>query len=100
MGETEFKIFVFLATLILLVFIGGIIIFIFQYNRKKMRHEKEKEIMNIQHTQDLLHTTLEIQQQTMQDISREIHDNIGQRLTLASIYAIQLSFENKYPEAN
>jgi signal transduction histidine kinase len=63
-------------------------------------YEKEKAIINEQHIQDLLYTKLEIQQQTMQDISREIHDNIGQRLTLASIYANQLSFENQYPMAN
>ena len=65
-----------------------------------MLYEKEKAIINEQHIQDLLYTKLEIQQQTMQDISREIHDNIGQRLTLASIYANQLAFENKYPMAN
>ncbi len=63
-------------------------------------YEKEKAILNEQHIQDLLYTKLEIQQQTMQDISREIHDNIGQRLTLASIYTNQLDFERQYPMAN
>ena len=83
MGQTEYKIFIVLATLILLVFINGIIIFVFQYRKRKLLHEKEKEMINKQHTQDLLHTKLDIQTQTMQDIGREIHDNIGQRLRLA-----------------
>ena len=99
MGETEYKIFVFLATLILLVFIGGIIVFILQYHKRKLLHEKEKAVINVLHTQDLLNTKLEIQQQTMHDISREIHDNILQRLGLASILANQLSHENLYPLA-
>ncbi|RYG17580.1 MAG: two-component sensor histidine kinase, partial [Chitinophagaceae bacterium] len=33
--------------------------------------------------------------QTMQHIGREIHDNVGQKLTLASLYAQQLIYENE-----
>ena len=36
----------------------------------------------------------------MQDIGREIHDNIGQKLTLAAIYANKMVYENKFPEQN
>ena len=61
-------------------------------------YEKEKTMIEEQHMQDLLETRLQIQEQTMQDIGREIHDNIGQKLTLAAIYANQLSFEKQYPE--
>ncbi len=98
MGQAEYKIFIVLATLILLVFIGGIIVFIFQYHKRKLMYEKEKAILNEQYLQDLLNTKLEIQQQTMEDIGREIHDNVGQHLTLASIYANHLAFEGVYPE--
>ncbi|MBS1772866.1 MAG: two-component sensor histidine kinase [Bacteroidetes bacterium] len=98
MGQTEYKIFIILATLILLVFINGILIFVIQYRKRKLLHEKEKTMMNEQHTEELLQTKLEIQTQTMQDIGREIHDNVGQRLTLAAIYANQLSHSNNYPE--
>jgi signal transduction histidine kinase len=52
------------------------------------------------HQKELLSNQLEIQTQTMQHIGREIHDNIGQKLTLASIYAQQLAFENKAPHIN
>ncbi|WP_420553169.1 sensor histidine kinase [Tenacibaculum aiptasiae] len=38
---------------------------------------------------------MEIQSQTMKYIGREIHDNIGQKLTLSSLYLQQLVFENK-----
>lgn len=98
MEQSEFKIFIVLATVILLVFINGILVFIMQYRKRKLVHEKEKTMINEQHTEELLQTKLEIQTQTMQDIGREIHDNVGQRLTLAAIYANQLSHENNYPE--
>lgn len=98
MGQTEYKIFIVLATLILMVFINGIVIFIIQYRKRKVLHEKEKEMLHVQHSQELMHTQLHIQEQTMQDIGREIHDGVGQRLTLASIYTNQLSYQNKYPQ--
>lgn len=54
----------------------------------------------IEHQQELLSTQIEIQSQTMQHIGREIHDNIGQKLTLASLYTQQLAYENKAPHIN
>ena len=52
------------------------------------------------HQKELLSAQLEIQNQTMQHIGREIHDNVGQKLTLASLYTQQLAFENKAPHIN
>lgn len=100
MGQTEYKIFVVLATLILLVFIGGIIVFIFQYHKKKLLHDRETEMLNEAHARELLHVKLEIQKMTMQEIGREIHDNICQQFVIASLYANKLTFENPYPETN
>ena len=100
MGQTEYRIFVVLATVILLVFIVGIIVFILQYHRRKLVYEKEKAQLNEQHIQELFQSRLEIQNQTMQNVGREIHDNVGQRLTLASIHANKLAYDNKFPEIN
>ncbi len=97
MGQTEYKIFIILATVIWLVFINGIFIFVFQYRKRKVLYDKEKQMISAQHASELLNKQLEIQQQTMQDIGREIHDNVGQRLTLASIYANHLAYDNQYP---
>lgn len=52
------------------------------------------------HKRELLATQLEIQQATMQQIGRELHDNIGQKLTLVSLYTQQLLYENKVPEVS
>jgi signal transduction histidine kinase len=100
MGKADYIVLMILTTLIIFVFIGGIIIFFFQYHKRKLVHEREKAILNEQHMQDLLYTKQEIQKQTLADIGREIHDNVGQRLTLASIYANHLAFEGQYPQIN
>ncbi|HRI25980.1 MAG TPA: ATP-binding protein [Ferruginibacter sp.] len=97
MGESEIKIFIILTGIIVLVFITGIIIFIFQYRERKLLYNKEKAMIEEQHQSDLLNKQLEIRQQTMQFIGRELHDSVTQKLTLASIYTQQMEFENLYP---
>lgn len=100
MQKTELFIFIITANIILLVFIVGIVLFIINYRKRKMEYEKEKITINELHTQELLSTQLEMQTQTMQYIGREIHDNVGQKLTLASLYTQQLAYENKAPQIN
>ncbi|MFY7956537.1 MAG: sensor histidine kinase [Flavobacterium macrobrachii] len=71
-----------------LCFVGAFVYRYFKVNKEK------KEAEELYLTQ-LYATKLEIQQQTMDNIGKEIHDNIGQKLTLASIYMQQLEHENK-----
>jgi len=100
MGQTEIIIFVVLANIILLIFITGIIVFVFQYRKRKLLHEREKTTIEKQHKLDLLNSQLEVQSQTMQFIGQEIHDSVAQKLTLASIYAQQMEFENNNTQLN
>ena len=48
--------------------------------------------MQSQFQQSLLQTQLEIQEQTLKNISEEIHDNVGQVLSLAKLNLF--TFEN------
>ena len=100
MGKGEIIVSLILFGIILIAFIVGIVAFVIQYRLKKKLHHKELENRDEIHKQDILETQVEIQTQTMKHIGREIHDNIGQRLTLASLYAQQLILENKTPSAN
>jgi len=86
-----------LFNVIFLAFIGGIVIFIREYRIKKKAHLKEISTIDESHKKELLATQVEIQAETMQYIGQEIHDNIGQKLTLASLYAQQLIHENNVP---
>ena len=51
---------------------------------------EELEKVEVLHMEELLQTQVEIQTQTMKHIGREIHDNVGQKLTLSSLYLQQL----------
>jgi len=100
MGETTVIILLILFNIILIAFIIAIVIFVRQYRIKKKTHLAEIQDIDEVHKKDLLETEIEIQTQTMKHIGREIHDNIGQKLTLASLYTQQLAFENKAPLIN
>jgi two-component system, NarL family, sensor kinase len=56
-----------------------------RYRRDQMKSEKAMAEMRQTYEQTLLQTQLEIQEQTFDNISQEIHDNIGQVLTLAKL---------------
>ena len=53
--------------------------------KRKTKNILEKQQMQTQFSQTLLQTQLEIQEQTLKNISQEIHDNIGQALSLAKL---------------
>ena len=66
--------------------LGGFIIFFIVLNRFRInKHIREKKDMENIFSQTLLQTQLEIQEQTLKTISQEIHDNIGQVLSLAKL---------------
>jgi signal transduction histidine kinase len=80
------------VTIILLLFSGAILFFFLWYQKKKELDKKkiqemefEAHQLNIQYQQELLQSQLEIQEQTLKNISQEIHDNVGQVLSLAKL---------------
>jgi two-component system, NarL family, sensor kinase len=58
---------------------------LFYYNNKKGQMSKEQQLMRATFDKQLLESKLEIQEQTFDMISQEIHDNVGQILSLAKI---------------
>ena len=49
------------------------------------KRKKENETLRVQFSEQLLKSQLEIQEQTLQYVSRELHDNIGQMASLIKI---------------
>src|SRR5258705_5255222 len=76
---------VIVASFFILMLVITILIFFRVYLKRKNKLILEKELMSIQFEQTLLQSKLEIQEQTFYDISQELHDNIGQVLSLVSI---------------
>ena len=78
-----------LIALLLMVFLI-VITLIIRYRKRKKENQEMQEKFN----QVLLSSKLEIQEQTLQHISREIHDNLGQVASLIKINLITLDLTN------
>jgi signal transduction histidine kinase len=83
--KLDFIVSIVAASLFLLLLLIAAIFLFRIYLRRKNRLIIEKELMSIQFEQTLLRSALEIQEQTFTNISREIHDNIGQVLSLVRL---------------
>ena len=84
--ENSYIIWIVIVGSAVLIIVGVFIVsFISMYTKSHNRHLTEKKEMEFKFQQELLQTQLEIQEQTLKNISQEIHDNIGQTLSLAKL---------------
>lgn len=80
-----------IITAILLLLTTFIISILYYYQKKQFAYFLEIDKLKSEHENILLSTQLEIQESTIQSISRDIHDNINLTLTLAKLNLITLS---------
>lgn len=88
---------IFIAFVFLIICLSFFIIyFIVSYRKKQIKNLHEKEELKSRLKQELLKAKLEIQEQTLNHVAREIHDNIGQVLSFLKLNLStlrQLSYE-------
>lgn len=68
----------------------SVIYFVVLYRNRQLKNKQEQEEREASFRQELLKTQLEVQEQTFENVSKEIHDNITQvlsfvKLTLATV---------------
>ncbi len=85
MGEESLVTLILIGTVIALFFVAFVVLLSYLFTTKKNKLIREKQLMKTQFQQELLQTQLEIQEQTLKTISQEIHDNVGQVLSLAKL---------------
>jgi signal transduction histidine kinase len=85
-GEREIISFIILINLILFVFIVGLIYFISQFRKRKVLYDQQLAHIRMEYEKAKLQIEVDAQKETMKKIGKEIHDSVGQKLTLASIY--------------
>lgn len=74
-----------IATLFLFVLVVSFIMFLLFYFKKFYQEQAEKKRLEFFYKQEIKNTQLEIQEQTLQHVSRELHDNLGQVASLIKI---------------
>jgi signal transduction histidine kinase len=74
-----------ITTILLVIFLLVIINFVAIHSKRKLQFNNEKLQLQSQFSQTLLQSQLEIQEQTREHISKELHDNLGQIASLVKI---------------
>ncbi len=90
-SSSEFSNSVILATILFLALAGFIVLNLVLYYYKRKKHYLEQARLKEDFKDTLLQSQLEIQEQTFQRISHELHDNLGQ---VASLIKINLNTIN------
>lgn len=86
---------IFLASILILTLCAFIIISFILYYYKRKDHFKQQHLLKVQFEQALHQSQLEIQEQTFKTISQELHDNIGQILSLTKLHLNTLNLNLK-----
>jgi signal transduction histidine kinase len=82
------------GTLIMLVLMIFIVSFFFIHAKRQQTHKLEKASLEAQFNEEILTAKNEVQENTMKHIARELHDNIGQLLSLVKIQLNTIDEEN------
>ena len=77
--------YVFIITFFLVIVATGIIMLVLVYQKKQQAYVNEKQQLKTAFEREILESKLELQEQTFKNISQEIHDNIGQVLSLVKL---------------
>lgn len=83
-----------ISTIIIVLVIIFLIILFTVFQRRKNHLLREKESEKKRFEREIAETQIEIREETLRHISWELHDNIGQLLTLAKIQLQYASTEN------
>jgi signal transduction histidine kinase len=96
-SQVEIVLIIIACTLLLLLAAGTIVFFLLFYQKRYSQYQREKAGMRASFDQELLKAEIEMKEQTLLTISQEIHDNIGQVLSLAKLNLNTILLEDNNP---
>ncbi len=77
---------IFMGTLLAFLLVGFILAMFFFYQRRRQKQERELVRLKEEYEQEVLRSQLEIQESTMKNIAQELHDNVGQSLSVIKLW--------------
>ncbi|MCW3123065.1 MAG: sensor histidine kinase [Flavipsychrobacter sp.] len=87
-----------IGTLIMMLFAFTLVIFLIIHKKKRYEHLLEKQQMANDYQTQLLQSQLEVQEQSFKYFSEEIHDNIGQLLSIVKMQLYNIRNNSKEQE--
>ncbi|SDW08391.1 hypothetical protein SAMN05444411_10140 [Lutibacter oricola] len=85
MEQKELQILVLIVTIVIVVLAATLVVFLLYFQKKKTAFILKQRETQLRFETEINQSKLEIQEQALQNISWEIHDNIGQLLSVAKM---------------
>jgi len=85
-----------IGSILALVLIGFIFTILFLYQKRRHKQAQELARMKDQYEQEVLRSQLEIQEETFKMIGQELHDNIGQVLSVVKLSLAILPLDKEH----
>lgn len=95
--DQELYIIILLGIVLALLLVGFILILLFVYQKRQHRQEQQLARMKQEYEQEVLRSQLEMQEATFKTIAQELHDNIGQVLSVIKLSLSILPLEAQHP---
>lgn len=91
--ENDLYAVVVVSTVIFVLFAVFIVIFLLLFQQRQLQNVREKAALEAAFEQEILQSQVEVQNQTLQQVGHELHDNIGQLLSLTKLHLNTLADE-------
>lgn len=98
MEQTEIQLLVFVTTIIVLILAISLVVFFSYFQKKKTNYLIQQRETQKRFEEEINKSKMEIQEQALQNISWEIHDNVGQLLSVAKMQLNMIQYS--LPEEN
>ena len=85
-----------IGTLLAFLLVGFILGMIFFYQKRRQKQERDLIRLRKEYEEEVLRSQLEIQETTMKTIAQELHDNIGQSLSVIKLWMSMAPIEKDH----
>jgi len=94
--NSEIYIVIIIGAILAVLLVGFIVTILFLYQRRQHRQTLEITKMKEEYERETLKSQLEIQEETFKNIGQELHDNIGQMLSVVKLSLAVLPLNDKH----
>lgn len=95
MSEKTIFLIVVVITGIFLIVASFLFLYVISYTKRKRKHKEEKLILESKFQSELIQTEFEVQEHTRKNIASELHDNIGQLLSLTNVTLASINLDDR-----
>lgn len=92
--QSQFIFLIFSGVLLMVLMCGFIVVMVLLHRQQQFRNRQKMEKLKAEYERTILSVEKEIQEQTLSFIGRELHDNLGQVLSLTKLTLSQPDPEN------